>query len=41
VTKTLSIEMANDEGYLHDHTLACEKMGVVSLRHFGEEGNGR
>jgi tetratricopeptide (TPR) repeat protein len=33
-----SIHLANDEGFLHDHALACERIGVA-LRHFGEERN--
>jgi tetratricopeptide (TPR) repeat protein len=31
-----SIYLAKDEGFVHDHALACERTGVA-LRHFGEE----
>jgi tetratricopeptide (TPR) repeat protein len=33
-----SIDLANDEGFLQDHALACERTGVA-LRHFGEKQN--
>ena len=35
-----SIEMANDEGFVQDHALACERTGVA-LRHFGQDENAR